>query len=80
MAYLRERNEDGLLREAGIGIKSVVITSGGTAAGAQEAGAASDVPGTDVDAAEQAATMGRGMFALRDFKAGDLLLFQQPIL
>lgn len=80
MAYLRERNEDGLLREAGIGIKSVVITNGGTAAGAQEAGAASDARGTDVGAgAEQADTMGRGMFALRDFKAGDLILEESPL-
>ncbi|ELR14357.1 MYND finger domain containing protein [Acanthamoeba castellanii str. Neff] len=80
MAYLRERNEDGLLREAGIGIKSVVITNGGTAAGAQEAGAASDASGADVDAgAEQAETMGRGMFALRDFKAGDVILEESPL-
>jgi len=78
MAYLRERNEDGLLCEAGIGIKSVVITNGGTAAGAQEAGAASDARDTDVDA-EQAETMGRGVFALRDFKAGDLILEESPL-
>ncbi len=76
-AYLRERNDDGLLREAGIGIKSVIITSGGAAV--QGAGAASDARGTDGAGAKQADTMGRGMFALRDFKAGDLILEESPL-
>lgn len=64
-AYLKERNADALMQQAQVAIACMPAGSEGDAGGKTEE--------------EGSREMGRGIFALRDFKAGEVIMEESPL-